>query len=289
MDIVALNGVPLNRVGWTLPILFDGNHCFVYGSAPSQGFSLSDLEAMNLSHQVAMVDPVSLEEVLPFQKYEVASDANWDALGADLYAIYFERGKLQNLGLRTDTIIQGRGIRLNFVDQSRYSGFVACIATRETLTEILADAFSRIEILTRGVLARRINSHDPFQNVETDHATELSGALYDSAYDKRSGGRAIAYRGLAIQLGPSCHLFEEWLPRATKKWRLVSDVDVWQKRIHSIRHSLLSGQAPYAKLEPDHLRLRNSASIDSDEKSNIPEQSADPAAPPYNIKDYKHG
>lgn len=285
MDIVALNGVPLNRVGWTLPIISDGNNCFVYGSAPSQGFSLSDLEAMNLSHQVAMVDPVSLESVLPRQKHEIALDAAGEHLSAPLYVLYIDECKLAGLGLPNEIITGGWGTRLNFASPLHYPGVTANVVNQKTLVEILAYFFEQIEPVVRNELLLRIDSQYPFRSTETDHITQLSGILYDCAYDKLSAERAIVYRGLAILLGPASHLFEEWLPRAVKKWALDANVEFWQKRIDSIKRSLRSAQALRSGVELGDLPSAKRDPINLVGKRNIFKQPTKPDWSNYSKKE----
>jgi len=225
LEIVAGNGQPLLIIGYMVPIVELEDIYFKLCDSIDNGFDASELDE-RAGQTLTKIDPtIPMSEVIP--NYESKPRKSNKPLSKPAYIFYRDDVEMQKLGIPISDTPQCTP-RTFFPFE--YGHLEVFVMDNANLKAMLQDIFNVAEKRLFALL----KEHGPSFMSPADQIATL---LYQSAFDKDSAKKAIAYRGITTKPIPGQH-YMDWVESAAKDWKLGKSKKYWNKQIKELEKSL---------------------------------------------------
>ncbi|MBW2966016.1 hypothetical protein KY342_02855 [Candidatus Woesearchaeota archaeon] len=228
LEVVAAQGKPVNTVGYMLPVVQDGNRCFLLGDNPDNGFCDSELDEMAEEGKITKIDPsVSMGDIIPCYEYELNKSKK--PFSNDAYVFYRDGPEMDILGINQTNVrtIDTFGWRRALFPKD-YGYIEAYVVDNEGLKFLLEKTFDTAAIRVFDLLRQHFRC-------EADKAADV---LFQSAYDKKLAIEAIAYRGVIVKGTSKEKNFMSFVRSAAKPLGLSTTKNYWQSQIKKLEKRL---------------------------------------------------
>lgn len=240
--IVGANGVPLNTIGWSAPIVEVDGQCFLMGGSARHSVPAPELPGMAEQGYLTLLKPVPVSKVLP--GYSAVEGIDRDLRGPlalDCYILYLlkkEVAKVElDLGLefRIEAECQKHGLALQRREDNR-SVFFCAIAT-DRLRHLMSWLSDVILPGLRGLLKSQIGKNAPDRGLLL-RADRVAEFLFQLATDEHAAREAIALRSLTTVFDRGIDLCWQWTFRVAEEWGLPTTESFWRERLGETIHGL---------------------------------------------------
>ncbi len=225
--IVAANGAMSSPLGWTRPVIGDGDRCCVLGADSRCTFPATELQRLAGEGLITLLSPFDFTVDGNLDKQFLSQvDHEEQKFSVTAYILYW-RPELFRLGDLLPAPPNGSQCRID-PSVGRHSSQVAFAVTRVSLLTRLQDQFRLFDERFRQFVA----AHDwsALPSLDDEYVALLADSMFDIAYSKSTGERAITLLTLLTLLGPNSDVLEEWLPVACERWGLKSTTDLWTRK-----------------------------------------------------------